>query len=448
MSFRKRNIGVSGPADRAPPVSAERVDSSANPSRSIPSNAAAHSGPPPGVRPSPLDGRPTTSTGTLSLDGLLAGHAGLALGCSVLLEESGTTDYAGTLLRYYAAEGVVQGHSVHVVGMGEQWGRELPGLVPSVEGRDGGSTRGKEDKERMKIAWRYEGLGEFGVGGSSSRGGSSVFCKLCVHSRIKPLHCRTIDCLGGLTSPAPPIVDRSPAVPVTSSRDQEAPVAFCHSFDLTKRLALPSSTAIDFIPIRQTAAPESPLSPVTQALLQILSSSKPETIHRLVIPSLLSPAFYPPHASAPEHILQFLHALRALLRRYPTRLTTMLSLPLTLYPRSTGLVRMMEILSDGVIELVPFPHTIDTGPSLTTSGAATAQEEKPQGMVKIHRLPIFHERGGGVAGSAGVGDDLAFTVSRRKFVIKPFSLPPVEGDTEAQRGEVEGGKATKVDMDF
>ena len=126
----------------------------------------------------------------------------------------------------------------------------------------------------------------------------------------------------------------------------------------------------------------------------------------------------------------------------------MISLPLTLYPRSTGLVRWMELLSDGVIELASFPHTIDTGPSLTRSGAATAQEEKPQGMIKIHCLPVFHERGGGGVGGAGVGDDLAFTVSRRRFVIKPFSLPPVEGDAEAQKGEVEGGKATKVDIDF
>ena len=107
----------------------------------------------------------------------------------------------------------------------------------------------------------------------------------------------------------------------------------------------------------------------------------------------------------------------------------------------------MEILTDGVIELVPFPHNIDTGPSLTTSGAATTEEEKPQGIIKVHCLPIFQERGGG-PGGAGLGDDLAFTVSRRKFVIKPLSLPPVEGDTEAQRGEVEGGKATKVDIEF
>jgi elongator complex protein 4 len=125
----------------------------------------------------------------------------------------------------------------------------------------------------------------------------------------------------------------------------------------------------------------------------------------------------------------------------------MVSLPITLYPRETGLTRWMELLSDGVLELLPFPHSIDSGPSLATSGAATSQEEKPQGMARIHRLPAFHERGGGMPGITGVGDDLAFTVTRRRFMIKPFSLPPIEGDTDAQRGEVEG-KPAKAQLEF
>lgn len=119
----------------------------------------------PGVRPSPLDGRLTTSTGTHSLDSLLSGHAGLALGTSLLVEENGTTDFSGALVRYYAAEGLVQGHHVHVLGMNEAWGRELPGLGSESSSRRV-ERQGGEDK--MKIAWRYERLGEFGAG---SRGG-------------------------------------------------------------------------------------------------------------------------------------------------------------------------------------------------------------------------------------------------------------------------------------
>ena len=118
-----------------------------------------------GTRPSPVDGHVTTSTGTHSLDALLAGHAGLVLGTSLLIEESGTTDFGGALLRYYAAEGVVQGHQVHVLGMAETpWGRELPGLS-TEDGSSKNSEGRKESEDKMKIAWRYERLGQFGAAG-------------------------------------------------------------------------------------------------------------------------------------------------------------------------------------------------------------------------------------------------------------------------------------------
>ena len=88
------------------------------------------------------------------------------------MEESATTDYAGILLRYYAAEGIVQGHVLHVLAAGEQWTRGLPGLVGAGDaGRGGkgllasdGTGVGGERREKMKIAWRYERLGEFGSG--------------------------------------------------------------------------------------------------------------------------------------------------------------------------------------------------------------------------------------------------------------------------------------------
>jgi elongator complex protein 4 len=147
MSFRKRNVIVGSGAG------VQEVEKS----------------PASGTRPSPLDGRFTTSTGTRSLDSLLAGHAGLVLGNSLLVEESGTTDFCGTLLRYYASEGIIQGHQVHVLGMNEAWARELPGL--SGEGLSARPEDKRPSDEKMKIAWRYERLGEFGAG---VRGGYSL----------------------------------------------------------------------------------------------------------------------------------------------------------------------------------------------------------------------------------------------------------------------------------
>jgi len=202
---------------------------------------------------------------------------------------------------------------------------------------------------------------------------------------------------------------------------------------------------LDFMDIETS---ESPFKTFLSHITTQLSSTPSNTIHRVVVPSLLSPAFYPADASKPEYLLQFLHALRALLRKYPNQLTAMISLPLTLYPRSNGLTRWMELLSDGVLELAPFPST---AVAVKATPALSAQEEPPQGMFKIHRLPVFHEKGGGGGEASGFGDDLAFTLSRRKgLVIKPFSLPPVEGDTEAQQGGIEHdhGKATKIDIEF
>ncbi len=171
MSFRKRNIGLAGPSARIPIQSDSALSTKDTSTASIP-----------GIRPSSLDGRPTTSTGTPSLDELLAGHAGLPLGNSLLIEENGTTDFAGALLRYYAAEGVVQGHMVHVVGVGEQWGRELPGLVGTAGEKVDKEAGLGVDEEKMKIAWRYERLGEFGAG---SRGGIAPMPSIyfCVHKK-------------------------------------------------------------------------------------------------------------------------------------------------------------------------------------------------------------------------------------------------------------------------
>ena len=434
MSFTRRNVALTG--NTLQPARSGSVSSLSSAS----THQAFHIS---GVRASPLDGRATTSTGTQSLDDLLAGHAGLVLGNSLLIEESGTTDYAGILLRYFAAEGVLQGHKVHVVGVGEQWRMDLPGPL------DVGDKRVKEgssklmEKEKMKIAWRYEGLGEFGLATSSQRGGFIYLkCLLLVQSIHGNIHER----LDLTRNPAPPSLSRNAHTLKNVQEGLTGPTIFCHTFDLTQRLVIPTSNSINFIPIRFEDGQTSPFSAIIENLNRHLASL-PSTVHRLIIPAILSPAFYPSHASTPQHILQFLQSLRFLLRQHSASLTAMITLPLMLYPRSLGLVRWMEILSDGVLELTPFPHHTETGPSTAAHGAATLQEERPQGMVNVHRLPVFHEVGGGGARNEGVSDDLAFTVSRKKFAIEPFNLPPVEGDSEAQRG-IEAREATKANLEF
>lgn len=109
------------------------------------------------------------------------------------------------------------------------------------------------------------------------------------------------------------------------------------------------------------------------------------------------------------------------------------------------------MLNDGVLELAPFPShsTVMLTPNISNS--ARGKEEPPQGLLKVHRLPVFHEKGGG-GEPTGLGDDMAFTMSKKKgLVIKPFSLPPLEGDIEGQQDGLptnRGGTVTKVDIEF
>lgn len=112
----------------------------------------------------------------------------------------------------------------------------------------------------------------------------------------------------------------------------------------------------------------------------------------------------------------------------------------------------MEILSDGVLELAPFPSHANLALATSVPSSTILQEEPPQGLLRVYELPILHEKGGGEHQS-GYTDDLAFTLSRRKgLTIKPFSLPPLDSDDSPDSHHHESGhshgKSTKVDIEF
>ncbi|KAF3912330.1 hypothetical protein AA313_de0205625 [Arthrobotrys entomopaga] len=422
MSFKKRSVVLSTSSGGSSTNTNQSPDDTPQPTPPKPLQR--------GVRPSFLTGVPTTSTGTASFDNLLSGHEGLPLGSLVLIEESSTTDFAGALLRYYAAEGIVQAHNVVVVGVGETWGRELPGLSDRKDDNEDIKKKGKE--ERMKIAWRYEALG---------------------NRRVTP---------EVVSSPLP-----------AATADSTAPsTLFCHTYDLTKRLTIPStSTPPTYIPPPPPTS-QSPFIQIMSQLQSILSSaSSANAVIRVVVPNLLSPLIYPPSASHPTNLLQFIHALRSLTRQYSTILTVMISLPLSLYPRSTGLIRQLEHLTDATIELHPVPAFMARAEMRKGVGNT---DDVPQGLVKVWKM-VEGKRGTGIVsgsggdGSGGIvgmegGDDLAFMLTRRRMRIERFSLPVDDDDEVAEEhrvhnpsstvGEGVGGmvdkgkKATKVDLEF
>lgn len=402
MSFRKRNVVIGTPSS-----------SNSNPSITRQEKTLA-----PGVRPSPLDGRLTTSTGTSSLDQLLAGHAGLPLGTSLLVEEAGTTDFGGTLLRYYAAEGLVQGHDVHLLGHGDAWRRELPGLDTGEKSSRSAKKESASD-DKMKIAWRYETLGNTSTRNAPSRGKSSFHWSTLNDSNILRL------------DSTPSAISGQPAS------------TFCHSFNLTKRL---ENSAIQgklhTTPVGDALAKPTQ-TPFKRFLADIASKIKaapPNSVHRVVVPSLLSPSLYASFSCRPQEVLQFLHGLRALIRRYPTQLTALITLPVSLYPRSTGLTRWMELLCDGVLELIPLQHQ-------SQMALEPGKEEKSQGLLRAHSLPIFHEKGGGLEGSWS-REDLSFKLSASSgMVITPYSLPPVGEEEEASKAPTPN-EAKKESLEF
>ena len=140
-------------------------------------------------------------------------------------------------------------------------------------------------------------------------------------------------------------------------------------------------------------------------------------------------------------MLQFLHALRALLRKYPTKLIVMITMPLTLFPRASGLTRWIELLCDGVLELTPLRSSaVHAPPPASSSKSDSKTDDQVQGLLKVHSLPIFDEKGGGSSESHAAREDQSFSLSRsRGLVIKPFSLPPV-GEDEPEQKSAEGGK--------
>jgi len=154
-----------------------------------------------GTRPSPYNAAPLVSTGLTSIDDLLGG--GLPLSTSLLIEADSPTSYADLLLRYWVAQGLECGQDVLVVASGLDGGPE--GVVEALMDVDGGRSAqaaplSKEDatddeeerkqeealKEKMKIAFRYEGLRPHQTTVDASRG-CELHSSLPCRSSVWPL---------------------------------------------------------------------------------------------------------------------------------------------------------------------------------------------------------------------------------------------------------------------
>uniref|UniRef100_A0A8C5QL32 Elongator complex protein 4 n=1 Tax=Leptobrachium leishanense TaxID=445787 RepID=A0A8C5QL32_9ANUR len=119
-----------------------------------------------GTRPSVHNGQLLLSTGVPSLDHVLGG--GLAVGTLLLIEEDTYSTYSNLLLKYFLAEGVVNGHEIYIASASEDPANILKDLpapltdeMPKPDDRKSEKqTSGftEDPQETMKIAWRYQNM--------------------------------------------------------------------------------------------------------------------------------------------------------------------------------------------------------------------------------------------------------------------------------------------------
>ncbi|KAM4617967.1 elongator complex protein 4 isoform 2-T2 [Discoglossus pictus] len=120
----------------------------------------------PGTRAALHHGLLLGSCGVPGLDQVIGG--GLAVGTLLLIEEDTYGTYSQMLLKYFLAEGVVNGHEVFAASASEDPKdilQDLPApLTDEVKKQGGGqiaknvSEMSEDSQDAMKIAWRYQNL--------------------------------------------------------------------------------------------------------------------------------------------------------------------------------------------------------------------------------------------------------------------------------------------------
>lgn len=361
----------------------------------------------PGVKPSIITSQPTISSGAADLDRQL-GHGGVALGTSVLVEETGATDYALVLLKYFASQGVVHNrlgdsklHS-HVIVVGENphlWAKDLPGVYKGS----------RKEAKKNAVLKQESKLSVQNVINPSVRNPRSSDLKIAWRYGLK----------------------QSPSSSEDAANISQTYPNYNHTFDITSRLVpAPSPQDITFLQLPLTAGANqlATLDLVKQVESIVQVHSKQNRVVRLVIPSLLNPLVYPPELYDPSQIVPFLHMIKGLLVRYSSCLTLFASISLDLFAQDpedplntkSPLVAMIERLFDSVFQLVPFKQSLY---KLLETSYKNQPNKIQQGFFNILKVHGLSEKGT----MAVKMNEYAFRNGKRNFEISGWSIP-VDGD--------------------
>lgn len=282
----------------------------------------------PGTKPSVITSHLTTSTGSKDLDKILV-HQGIPLGTSLLIEENGTTDFASTLIKLAASQGLVHNRldprtpNTHlvVIGCDPNWAHTLPGVYKSSSRR---SVAKPEVNNNLKIAWRY-GL------------------------KDKETSQNTISNYPNYTA----------------------------QFDITSTMVpAPSAQEITFIKG----------SAVIEQLEEVIRVNDKKVI-RVLMPSFLNPFA---NQCVQSESLRLGLRLRSLLKKHP-RIVMIASISLHLFPRSSSpAVASLENIFDSTIELKPFEPELY---GLLERTFKNQPAKVKHGFINVRKLPILSELG-------------------------------------------------------
>ncbi|KAK4057822.1 Elongator subunit elp4 [Microbotryomycetes sp. JL221] len=400
----------------------------------------------PGTRPSPYNSLTLLSTGLSALDDILGG--GLPLSSSLMVQADDVTTYGEMLLRFWIAQSleskhdcIVIGSSVDVNGPNELInnlmdvdggsgttgiGGEVHTAQPNVNDDDDDNTPKDPKEDKLKIAFRYEGMKQ---------------------------HATTV------SAPKPPTtVDNTDT--------------YCSLFDLTlTRQLKPQDKArlsvVDVATLQSSSTSSLMPADMYELLYQRIEdilrekdcfpdANKTRQVVRIAISSFGSPSWG--LQAKPEVLYRFMHRLRALLRK--TTATAYIVVPFSLHESNTSLATRLGHVTDAIVKLTSF----------ASSPILLSQFPRHQGLISLPKLPSLNSlvppsaklsvlRGLG-GGGEGRENNLGFRVKRRRFVIETVNAddpigpeerkpaPKVVSETDKTKPEVrpeqEGGKPSVV----
>lgn len=336
------------------------------------------------------------SSGASDLDKVLQ-HSGIPLGSLLLLEEDGTTDFTSRLIKVFLSEGIIQNrieelgkkHLTHsiVIGMQSQWSSELPGLyLGSSKDRKKQLVKDQEGKlsvsnvvnsqNDMKIAWRY---------GLQKKNGDNLDANLTN--------------------------DNYPH--------------FNHQFDITTNIRPAAGpTDITNIPI------EMGYNRILVEIEKVITKFGDEII-RISVPYFLNPMIYLDESLMEQsNVVNFVYGLKRIAKRYKDRVVLMMSVNVKLYTRDSELVKSIESLCDGVIQLRPFPHELN---ELLDKTFRREPTKIHQGYLNIYKIPILSDMG-----LMEVREmEYSFKNSKRRFEVDQWSIPVEADEVEEKHTSLE-----------